>query len=341
MLDLTGKTTPGGWAIGERAKFSEDHTGGHFSDCYYVEKDGKQAFLKALDIEKFPVSQLMGLLAGFAHESELVQLCKEKRLGRVVEVLEAGEIERGPEVIQVLRQVPFLVFELADGDIRGTVDVTTQVSDQWKFYVLHQTTLALLQLHSQAIAHQDLKPSNVLRFQGNKLKLADLGRSSLRGKVAPHDNFAIAGATNYAPFEQRYGHTSSDWVERRLSTDVFHLGCLVVFTFTNICFPEFVMQRVALPYRPGNWGNSYVEVMPHIQASFAVALDDLSGDFPSQFRNELAEIVRDLCSPDPSLRGRSNGGTTPQSGLLWLQRYASRFDRLEKTASVRRPNKHA
>ena len=114
------------------------------------------------------------------------------------------------------------------------MDVSKTVSDQWRFFVLHQTALALLQLHQQSIAHQDVKPSNVLLFGADKLKLGDLGRSSLRGKPAPHDAMHVAGAWNYAPFEQRYAHLPADWLERRLSTDVFHLGCLVVFAFTNI-----------------------------------------------------------------------------------------------------------
>lgn len=253
-MDLHGKTTPGGWVVGESVTFAADHTGGYFSNCYYVEKEGKIAFLKALDIEKFDISQLMGVMAGFEYESELLKICKDKRLSRIVQVIESDRIERDPSASTVLRYVPFLVFELAEGDIRNTVDASSTVTDQWRFYVLHQTTLALLQLHGQAIAHQDLKPSNVLLFGTDKLKLGDLGRSSLRGKQAPHDGLTRPGAMNYAPFEQRYSHVPADWVERRLSSDVFHLGCLTVFAFANICFPEYVMAKLPDPYKPANWG---------------------------------------------------------------------------------------
>jgi serine/threonine protein kinase len=341
MLDLRGKTTPGGWRLVDQVAFAPDHTGGHFSDCYFVEKDGKRAFLKALDIEKFDISVLGTLLAGFQYESELLELCRERKLGRIVQVIESDRIERDPAAPAVLRYVPFLVFELAEGDIRATVDASQSVSNQWRFFVLHQTTLALLQLHQHSIAHQDAKPSNVLLFGNNKLKLGDLGRSSLRGKSAPHDVWSIAGARNYAPFEQRYDHVPGDWIERRLSTDVFHLGCLVVFAFTNICFAEFVMSRLAAPYQVGNWGASYPEVMPHIQAAMAEALKDLAADFPERFRPELVSIVHDLCHPDPALRGRSGAGTRRDVGLLWLQRYVSRFDILEKAARVRQPVTHA
>ena len=337
MLDLVGKMTPDGWLIAEKAAFPTDQTGGYFSSCFFVTKDGKRAFLKAFDIEKFDITQLPWLLSGFQYESDLLSLCKDKRLSRIVQILESGKIERDPNSPPVLRYVPFLVFELAEGDIRKTVDVSGTVTNQWRFFVLHQTTLALLQLHGQSIAHQDLKPSNVLRFEASRLKLGDLGRSSFRGKAAPHDQEPCPGARNYAPFEQRYGHPPADWVERRLSSDVFHLGCLVVFTFTNIVFPDYVMRQLALPYQPLHWGASYEEVMPHIQASMAQSLHEIAPDFPEQFRAELMEIVRDLCHPDPLLRGRANNKNKASVDLLWLQKYASRFDILEKAARIRRP----
>jgi serine/threonine protein kinase len=342
MLDLIGKTTPDGWLISEQAAFPADQTGGYFSSCFYVIKDGKRAFLKALDIEKFDFSELPTLIAGFQYETDLLALCKDKRLNRIVQIQESGRIERNPTLPQILRHVPFLVFELAEGDIRRSVDVSTSATTQWRFFVLHQTTLALMQLHAQSIAHQDLKPSNVLHFGADSLKLGDLGRSSLRGKAAPHDNAVPVGALNYAPFEQRYGHRPADWTERRLSADVFHLGCLVVFAFTNVVFPDYVMNQLDSPYHPQHWGGRYEEVMPFIQASMAKSLYEVAQDFPELYRSELTKMVLDLCHPDPTLRGRgaANGKTTP-GDLLWLQRYVSRFDILEKSTRVRRRENNA
>jgi serine/threonine protein kinase len=341
MLDLVGKTTRDGWLVEEPVAFAADHTGGYFSSCFFVSKEGRRAFLKALDIEKFDVSQLLEVLAGFEYETSLVNLCSTKGLNRIVKVEESGRLERDGNLPPVLRFVPFLVFELADGDIRSTVDVSKSVSDEWRFFVLRQTTLALLQLHGQSIAHQDLKPSNVLRFGEHQLKLGDLGRSSLRGMPAPHDHFSRPGALSYAPFEQRYDHSPIDWIERRLSTDVFHLGCLTVFTFTNVCFPDYVMTLLHDTYRPKNWGASYPEVMPHVQAAAIQGLMDVSVDFPDQFRSELIAIVLDLCHPDPTMRGRTGTRKKASGGLLWLQRYASQFDVLEKKSKIRRPVLHA
>jgi serine/threonine protein kinase len=57
----------------------------------------------------------------------------------------------------------------------------------------------LHELHSQRIAHQDLKPSNVLVFSQREAKNADLGRATLRGQVGPFDEFPVAGDLSYAP----------------------------------------------------------------------------------------------------------------------------------------------
>lgn len=338
-MDLKGKTTPAGWLIGEQVSFAADHTGGYFSDCYYVQKEGRKAFLKALDIEKFDISLIGWLLNAFNYEADLAKLCRDKRLVRISQVIEYDKVERDPAAPPVLRYVPFLIFELADGDIRATVDVSKDVSDQWRFKVLHQTTLALLQLHKEQIAHQDLKPSNVLRFS-DRLKLGDLGRSSLRGKAAPHDSEAIAGARNYAPFEQRYGYLRADWLERRLSVDVFHLGCLLIFNFTNTCFPELVINRLADAYKPGVWGDSYEQVIDHIKAAMIDVLSELSEEFPEAFRKDMTDIVLDLCDPSPTSRGRA-GIEKSRAGPLWLERYASKFDVLQKRAAIKPQAKNA
>lgn len=338
-MNLKGKTTPEGWHIGNQVSFAADHTGGYFSDCYYVEKEGRNAFLKALDIEKFDITEIGGLLNAFNYEADLAKLCREKRLVRIAQVIEYGQVERDPNAPAVLRNVPFLIFELADGDIRDSVAVSNSVGDGWRFQILHQTTLALLQLHKEHIAHQDLKPSNVLRFD-ERIKLGDLGRSSLRGKAAPHDAEPIAGALTYAPFEQRYGYLRPDWLERRLSVDVFHLGCLVVFNFTNTCFPNLVIHKLADVHKPGAWGDSYEQVIDHIRAAMADVLSEISNEFPERFRTDLIDIVLDLCHPDPTVRGRS-GIAKSTAGPLWLERYVAKFEILRKKAGIRPAVKHA
>jgi eukaryotic-like serine/threonine-protein kinase len=64
MVGLVGKITAGGWVVEEAVEMPVDRSGGYFSSCFLVSKDGKQAFLKALDIEKFDVNDLLAYLEG-------------------------------------------------------------------------------------------------------------------------------------------------------------------------------------------------------------------------------------------------------------------------------------
>lgn len=342
MSNLIGKQTTGGWTIVEAVAFAPDHTGGYFSECYFVEREFEKAFLKLLDISHFAnFEKLLQGLSEFKYETQLVQLSTDRRLSRVVRLVESGELEVDPtNSVPLLRTLPYLVFERGEGDIRGTVDVSQAVSDKWRFCILHRAATGLLQLHQASIAHQDLKPSNVIRFPNDQLKIGDLGRSTRRGNSAPHDSLPIPGALSYAPFELQYSHVNTDWVQRRLATDVFHVGCLLVYVFTNVVLPAHVLDRLDLVYRPSAWGDPYPQVVPHIKAALEKSLAELAGDFPLAFRDELVSMVRDMCNPDPEKRGigpgpRSNVGTS-----LWLQKFASRFDLMEKRVSLaaRLPN---
>ena len=343
VLDLIGKKTLDGWCLESAATFPADHTGGYFSQCFHVTRDGQKAFLKALDLDKFDIMQLMTYFGEFKYEQDTLAVCKDGRMNRIVRLLEAGAIDRGVGFPQAQSKVPFIVFELAAGDIRESIDISKSIPIRWKFFVLHQTTLALMQLHRAQIAHQDLKPSNVLRFSDNTLKLGDLGRSTQRNRPAPHDGLPRPGHINYAPFEQRYSYEApAEWAERRISSDVFQLGTLVAYTFTSIVLPSYMLGTINSSYLPNNWGGRYADVMPYLQDHLARSVMEISVDLPEPFRAELAQIILDLCHTDPLQRGKfgSKNGQ-PNIGPLWLQRYVARFDILEKKAAVLTSNKHA
>ncbi|MDO8771030.1 MAG: protein kinase [Burkholderiaceae bacterium] len=343
MDDLIGKTTQDGWFLIKPAVFAADHTGGYFSRCFHVTRDGQVAFLKALNLDKFDIRALMGFFSEFQYEQDTLTLCRDNRMNRVVRLIEAGNIDRGDAFNPIQRTVPFIVFEMADGDIRDSIDVSKNVSSRWRFFVLHQTALGLMQLHSAQIAHQDLKPSNVLRFGETGLKLGDLGRSTQRIRPAPHDGLARPGHINYAPFEQRYNYTApAEWPLRRITSDVFQLGTLLTYAFTSVVLPSSVLSSIDPNYHPDNWGGTYADVMPFLQAQLVKTVQEISDDFPKPFRDELIQIILDLCHVDPLQRGKlgSKNGQ-PDTGPLWLQRYVSRLDILEKKAAALEILKHA
>ena len=336
MPNLIGKKTIKGWEIVEALALPPDHTGGYFSKCYFVERGSDKAFLKLIDISQIKdFAQLFQGLAEFRYETQLVQASTNKRLSRVVRLLESGELEVDPtNPTPILQKLPYLVFERGQGDIRDTVDVSKSVLDKWRLCVLHRAASGLLQLHQANIAHQDIKPSNVIRIADDDLKIGDLGRSSQRGNAAPTDNYEIAGAFTYAPFELRYSYILPDWVRRRLATDVFHVGCLVVYVFTNIILPIHVLDRLAPPFQPSVWGDPYPQVIPQIKEALEKSLSEIAGDFPVEFREELVSIVRDMCNPDPEKRGIGQGPRSSAGTSLWLQKFVSRFDIMEKRANI-------
>lgn len=336
MSNRIGKKTTGGWTIVEPVIFASDHTGGYFSECFYVERGSEKAFLKLLDISNIvDFGELLQGLSEFKYETQIVQLSTDRRLSRVVRLVESGELEVDPSnPIPILRTLPYLVFERGEGDIRETVDVSKIVSDKWRFCILHRAASGLLQLHQANIAHQDLKPSNVLRFADEQLKIGDLGRSTLRGNSAPHDSLGIPGALSYAPFELQYSFVLADWIQRRLATDVFHVGCLMVYVFTNIVLPAHVFDRLDPVYKPSAWGDPYPQVVPHIKAALEKSLAEMAEDFPLAFREDMISMVRDMCNPDPEKRGTGSGPRSDAGTSLWLQKFVSRFDIMEKRAGL-------
>ena len=221
---LLGRTLPEGWTV-ERAVVPPPFaTGGTFSASYIVNRNGQRAFLKAMDYTAAlgsvdPARALAQMTAAYNFERDLLEKCQSHRLSRIVRVLDAGTLpSTAGDAASV---VQYLVFELADGDIRSFVRIDTELDVAWSLRMMHHVTAALRQLHAAGIAHQDVKPSNVLIFQSRRSKLADLGRASDRDRQSPFDELRCAGDRTYAPPELLYGEVSTDWSSRRLACDPF------------------------------------------------------------------------------------------------------------------------
>src|SRR5579884_2655268 len=177
---LEGLTLQSGWRVVKLMDIPPGATGGQFSCPYLVEKDGRQAFLKALDYSKaediaaqagvdIPTA-LQWLIAAYNFERNLLQECARKRMDRVVVALEDGavKVDNG-----VFGTVNYLIFEPADGDVRKHLAAATAIELRWILRCLHHIATGLHQLHSSHVAHQDTKPSNVLVFEGIVSKVAD------------------------------------------------------------------------------------------------------------------------------------------------------------------------
>jgi serine/threonine protein kinase len=337
---LVGQTL-NGWRVVEWLQKTPDRTGGFFSEAYIVEdKDGNQAFLKALDLSRALVTpdaprEIQRMLEGFNFERDVHQLCENRRLNRIVKSLDSGTINLTPDMNGM---VPCLILEKAEGDLRSKINRLTAagVFDAvLSLRILHQVANGLRQLHGVQIAHQDIKPSNVVVFGEQDSRITDLGTASLQSRVSPRDGFRVAGDMSYTPPELLYGSVSPEWHIRRLGCDAYMLGSLAVYLFTGISINSMIFKEIPMQQHFDYWGGSYVDVLPIVRAAFGVALKKASDEFKKSEVDELTEVVRQLCEPDPMFRGHPKG-LGNGSAQFSMERYVSKFDlmakRLEATA---------
>ncbi|MGE3317475.1 MAG: hypothetical protein AB7O26_20365 [Planctomycetaceae bacterium] len=331
---LEGKSLGNGWTVREKITRPPNSTGGHFSTGYIVEHDdGRIGYLKALDYSSaFGYSDFADrvkvLADAFIFERDICLKCQNARISRVVHAVEHGS-DFGS--MPPMTQSDYLIFERADGDVRKILDELPAFDAAFALRTLHGVAAALRQMHAADMAHQDLKPSNVLMFMEEGVsKLGDLGRSWAKDIPAPHDGCAIAGQRSYAPVELLYGLTL-DQNERRFGCDLYLLGSLVVFMFSRVHINALLQKHLDPALAPAA-GTSYQDSLPFLQSVFNDALDEFASTVPECCRAELRGIVRELCDPDFNRRGNQ-----VSSGLrrYALDRYVSIFDRLAKMVEIK------
>lgn len=329
---LQGLTLPGDWFVETHVDPPEGSSGSHASECYIVKSPtGERAFLKALDFAKAfdfsdPVLILQAQTSAFMFERDLLDACL--RMDRVVTAKGHGTVVVDDSQ---LGQVPYLIFELGDGDVRRRLSELGKVDLAWNLRCLHHVAVGLMQLHSRDIAHQDVKPSNILVFV-DKTKVGDLGSASRLGRNGPYDDLIIPGDRFYAPPELLYGYFSGDWKVRRFGHDLYLLGSMIVFFFTQLSMSTLLFKHLAEPFHPDNWKDTYARAKPYVYDAFTAALDEFGSHVGEPWlRVELIEIVGQLCHPDPDVRGVPSKirGMGPSFAL---ERFVSRLNNIADRA---------
>lgn len=332
---LEGLTLEGGWKVTRHLQPGPEATGGCFSEQYEVEHpDGRRGFLKALDFARTlrgaadPAAALEPLILAFNFERALLARCRDKKLDRIVVAISDGTVRLNDTSDGV---VQYLIFELADGDLRRQAAHSTRFDVAWKLRALHHMATGLRQLHSQKAVHQDLKPSNVLVFGGKTSKLADLGRAAWQGTAPPHEDAVPPGDPGYSPPEFLFGHLEPDWTKRRVGCDLYHLGSMLTFCFTGVGMTALLITEMRKQAR--DWRPPYADALPYLREAFENTLETIAPSFPEGFRSDLLQVVRQLCDPDPNRRGdaRARLGSLSQFGL---DRFVSLFDRLARRAEM-------
>lgn len=341
---LHDRTLPGGWKVIERLPRNPNSTGGSFSTQWIVERDGVRSFLKATDIYKalqLQQGQVMRALqqvsTEYNWERDLLRACSDGGMNRVVRALDDGEYQLDPQDVSSV--VFYLVFDLAEGDIRALHDLSDRLDLGRTFHSLHDVAVGVQQLHAAGITHQDMKPSNLVRFleEREKTKLADLGRASRLGKSIGHDDFVVAGDFSHAPPERLYGSEPPDWEGRR-ACDLYHLGSILAFLLTgssataawlNYLHPQFHPQCLG-----GTFQGSFNDALPYVRD----ALSRVFADFPDlgdgKTNSATLTAFQELCDPDPMRRGNPQsrqGHHDPWSVASYISRFdhlAKRFDRV-------------
>ncbi|MER9591953.1 hypothetical protein NKI94_24525 [Mesorhizobium australicum] len=305
---LSGLILHDGWKVVRNLPRSQNASGGTFSNSYLAEKDGRVAFVKAFDFSDAfepgveTLKKLALLVSSYEHERDVLEHCRGRRLSHVAVAIGHGSVEV-PKLGPIEGRVYYLLFEQAAGDIRCQMDEAAASDVVWCMRALRSVCLGLAQVHREIIAHQDVKPSNVLAYEDGVFKIADFGRSSKRGAAVWHDDLRFPGDRTYAPPELLYGFLSPDFVPRRIGADLYMLGNLAAFLFTGTNMTGSLVGRLDPQHHWTKWRSDYEGVLPYIQEAFARVLEELEGMLPLEVRGYVMSFVRQLCNPDLKKRG--------------------------------------
>jgi serine/threonine protein kinase len=323
--DLVGETF-NGWKLTEKIAQPDNNTGGNFSVGYYaVGPSGNNVFVKVMDyyralVDKDPPRKMQEMTKAYVFEVDLLKLCNDKKMKYIVRIIDEGTVYIKNQPIS------FIVLEKADASARNMIDISRFLDYAWCLRSLHNVAVAVEGLHKERVAHQDIKPSNVVLFSELKLsKLGDFGRSSKIGVDMPHDEFSNAGDPNHTAFELLYNQINPDWEKRRYGCDMFMIGDLIMSYFNNISIVTATLNKLGRDFYPGIWKGNYDEICPYITYAFYEAIKEFNEHIPLKLRTELQKLVIELCNPVVSKRG----DTRYSDGRRYsLERYITRLDLL-------------
>jgi serine/threonine protein kinase len=357
---LVGYELPGRsknkWSVLERlSKEQEERSGFFYSVGYRVKSDdGREAFLKVTDLDLLTdeahslLERTSAAIQAHTFERKILEHCKGNNMDRVVVAVDFGDTvithTHGREPIF------YLIFELAECDVRVQVDRQNRFDLAWTLSALHDLAVAIQQLHKGDVSHNDIKPANFLVFKSldlhdRKQKLADLGSATSPLIPSIRDDAICAGDPRYAAPEVLYANKSDARLcnfESRRALDIYHLGSMVFFLVTGRMLTPEIIRRLVPEQRPPNsdddWRGNFQDILPYWRESFGRVLAEFKAVLPAdkngaltQTGAALLDCVVQLGEPDPNLRGHPLN-RVGQADRLSVQQYISLFDILRRRA---------
>lgn len=315
---LLGKTLASGWILTERIDPSKDSTGGTFGVGYKATKDGKIAFVKAIDFVEAlnsadPMNELVKLSSIVLFEKDVLAYCSSKGMSKIIRYIGHEYISFDGSTNPMSR-VSCLIMEAGEEDLRMLVSANGLSSCAWNIQVMRDVSQALAQLHKGGIAHHDIKPSNVISVSEESLrpkimKVGDLGRVVRQDQSGPFDSHSWPGDQQYRPPERWYGNIPGaipqGWNNVREAADAYMLGSLLVYLFTGTTLQSLVMGHIPNGFLPGQWGGGYDDdLLPVLFDVHARVLKEhLLPQLIPEVADGIMEIARNITHPDPRKRG--------------------------------------
>lgn len=336
---LEGLTLADNWYVEKILQRSPHSTGGCFSTGYKVKKNDKIAYLKAIDLsyaftQPDSMLALQNMTAAYIFERDLLEKCKSNHLDKIVCPICSGQtqVEGFPKLEGT---VYYIIFEMADGDIRTIQEKLDFFDFSLMFRAMHNLAVALNQLHKIDVAHQDIKPSNALVFD-TETKLSDMGRSSDLSHPFINDKFQIPGDRNYAPIEQLYDYHANNDFSDRYAADMYTFGSLFFFYFYNMSISQILLLKAQNQKLPLT--NNFNKDIPYWERLFNEVLIELRQHLDGRMKEEnlllTLQIVSELCNPNPLKRGHKRN-IDRGFGQYDMERFISELDRLAKKAEYK------
>jgi hypothetical protein len=81
------------------------------------------------------------------------------------------------------------------------------------------------------------------------------------------------------------------------------LGNLAAFLFAGANITSLLIGELDPQFHPGSWSGTYQDLLPYLQNAFTKVIETVAQEVHEDPRDFVMEAVRELCTPDLTLRG--------------------------------------